>query len=256
VLSPRLVDLLHSLDLDPAEIADPVAAWARLHEVHGPRATLVDRYELEEHVRGTPITLEDRARLRLEVLETHYPDLELFGPPSADPVEVVPYDAAWPDRFAGWAKRIAGVLASLRARVEHVGSTAVPGLPAKPVIDVQVSVPSVEDEDAFAPGIESLGLPLRAREPGHRYFRPTGGDPRVVQVHVCDVGGEWERAHLLFRDYLRANEAARDAYADLKRALAARFHDDRLAYNEGKTGFILDALDDAAAWAERTRWVP
>jgi GrpB-like predicted nucleotidyltransferase (UPF0157 family) len=75
-----------------------------------------------------------------------------------------------------------------------------------------------------------------------------------VQIHVCGVGGEWERDHLLFRDYLRADPEARDAYARLKRDLADRYRDDRLAYNEGKTGFILDTLSEAYSWAERTGW--
>jgi GrpB-like predicted nucleotidyltransferase (UPF0157 family) len=67
-------------------------------------------------------------------------------------------------------------------------------------------------------------------------------DRLEVQIHVCNAGGEWEREHLLFRDYLRAHPEARAAYANLKRELADRYCDDRLAYNEGKTGFILDIL--------------
>jgi GrpB-like predicted nucleotidyltransferase (UPF0157 family) len=75
-----------------------------------------------------------------------------------------------------------------------------------------------------------------------------------VQIHVCRAGGEWEREHLLFRDYLRADREARDAYARLKQNLADRYRDDRLAYNEGKTGFILDMLSEAEAWATATGW--
>jgi GrpB-like predicted nucleotidyltransferase (UPF0157 family) len=141
-------------------------------------------------------------------------------------------------------------------RIEHIGSTAVPGLAAKPVIDVQVAVPDVTDEKGFAPALEGLGLPLRTREPGHRYFRPPRGRPREVQVHVCDAGGRWERTHLLFRDYLRAHRGAREAYSALKRTLAAEFRHDRWAYNEAKTGFILDSLEAAERWAAAIGWSP
>jgi GrpB-like predicted nucleotidyltransferase (UPF0157 family) len=114
----------------------------------------------------------------------------------------------------------------------------------------------VDDEDAYVSAIEGLGVSLRFREPGHRYFRPAGDRPRTVQIHVCNAGGEWEREHLLFRDYLRADPEVRDAYQRLKHDLADRYRDDRLAYNEGKTGFILDMLEDARAWAQRTGWTP
>jgi GrpB-like predicted nucleotidyltransferase (UPF0157 family) len=102
--------------------------------------------------------------------------------------------------------------------------------------------------------VEGLGLLLRSREPGHRYFRPLPGAPREVQVHVCDAGGAWERSHLLFRDYLRADPPTRAAYGDLKRSLAGRYRDDRVAYSEAKTVFILDALERAEAWSRRTGW--
>jgi GrpB-like predicted nucleotidyltransferase (UPF0157 family) len=176
------------------------------------------------------------------------------GRPVADPVEVVPYSDEWADSFQVWRKRLSEVLGEAAVRIEHVGSTAVAGLEAKPIIDIQVSVVDVEDEDACVPAIEALGVSLRFREPGHRYFRPGGDRPRSVQIHVCDAGGEWEREHLLFRDYLRADQEAREAYARLKRDLADHYRDDRLAYNEGKTAFILDVLSEAEAWATETGW--
>ncbi len=139
-------------------------------------------------------------------------------------------------------------------RIEHVGSTAVPGLVAKPIIDVQVSVPDPEDEPAYAAAVAGTGVPLRARSPGHRLFRPPPGRPREVHIHACAAGGEWEREHLLFRDYLRAHPAARDRYAAAKTRLAATYRDDRLAYTEAKTGVVLDLLAAAAVWATRTGW--
>ncbi len=112
----------------------------------------------------------------------------------------------------------------------------------------------MEDEVSYVPAIERLGVAFRSRDAGHRYFRPAGDLPRDVQIHVCAAGSEWEREHLLFRDFLRANPAARDEYARLKLELARQYRDDRLAYSEAKTGFVLDALVDARRWAEQTGW--
>jgi GrpB-like predicted nucleotidyltransferase (UPF0157 family) len=167
---------------------------------------------------------------------------------------VVAYRDEWTAAFAEWRQRLLGVLGQTAVRVDHVGSTAVPGLAAKPVIDIQVAVRDVEDEASYVPAIEGVGVALRSRDAGHRYFRPAGDAPRTVQVHVIDAGSGWEREHLLFREFLRADPEARRRYARLKLDLARRYRDDRLAYNEAKTGFILDALEEAQRWAARVGW--
>lgn len=259
-LDPQLARRLADVGLDPLDFGEPRQAWRRLHSRFGRRVTLIDRYALEAARRGVrPDQLDrnERARLTREVLSVQYPGLEFTassGRPVADPIEVVAYRDAWVTSFSEWRERLHSALGEAAVRIEHVGSTAVQGLPAKPIIDVQVSVRDVEDETSYVPAIEELGVPLRFREPEHRYFRPARDEPRTVQVHVCTAGGEWEREHLLFRDYLRADPEARAAYARLKQELGERYRDDRLAYNEGKTGFVLDTLDDARKWAERTRW--
>jgi GrpB-like predicted nucleotidyltransferase (UPF0157 family) len=185
------------------------------------------------------------------VLLVQYPGLEFTassGRPVADPIEVVAYRDAWVAAFGEWRERLHSALGEAAVRIEHAGSTAMPGLPAKPIIDVQVSVADVEEETSYVPAIEGLGVSLRFREPEHRYFRPAGDEPRTVQIHVCTAGGECEREHVVFRDYLRADLQARPAYARLKQEFGARYRDDRLAYNEGKTGFVLDTLDDARTY--------
>lgn len=250
---------LRSAGVDPAAPGDPAAAWLRLFAAFGERATLIDRYALEAASRGVAVeelSAADRGRMAREVLAARYPGFQLHGSPRGDPIEVVPYDPEWPARFRRWRERLAVALGAAAVRIDHIGSTAVPGLAAKPVVDVQVSVADVEDEAAFRPAIESAGVALRSREPGHRYFRPGPGSPREVQVHVWQAGGEFERAHLLFRDYLRSHPAVRDAYASLKRGLAEEYRHDRVGYNEAKTGFILDALGDAERWAAATGWAP
>ena len=256
-MDPELRERLAEAGVDPDAFGDPAEAWQRLAAAFGPRATLVDRYALEAASRRLPVEAlpaDERGRLALEVLTARDPSTQLLGDSGGDPVEVVPYDPAWAAAFGRWRDRLAAALGPTARRVERVGSTAVPGLAAKPVIDVQVSVPRVEDEAAYLPAMESLGLPLRAREQGHRYFRPPRGRPRDVQVHVCREGSAWERAHLLLRDYLRAHPEAREAYGALKASLAERYRDDRVAYNEAKAGFILDTLEEARRWAEATGW--
>jgi GrpB-like predicted nucleotidyltransferase (UPF0157 family) len=148
------------------------------------------------------------------------------------------------------------VLGEFALRIDHVGSTAVPGLPAKPVIDIQVSVTDISDEDSYRPAIESLGLPLRGREPDHRFFRPSAGSPRTVHVHVCGAGSRWERQHLLFVDYLREQPKRAREYAQLKLGLAGRFRSDRTRYTEGKNEFIEETLRMADVWAANTEWQP
>jgi GrpB-like predicted nucleotidyltransferase (UPF0157 family) len=246
--------------VDPDDFGDPAAAWQRLHDRYGQRATLLDRYALEAAHRGVSVASLDRdvrERLAHEVLSAHMLGFELVGGSDRqqrDPVEVVAYDPKWPSRFESWRKRLAEALGETAVRIEHVGSTAVPGLAAKPVIDIQISVRDVEDEVVFVAPIEAIGVAFRSRELGHRYFRPAADRPRDVQIHVCDAGSEWERSHLLFRDFLRADPATREAYAAMKREMATRYRDDRIAYNEAKTNFILDAMERAERWATRTRW--
>jgi GrpB-like predicted nucleotidyltransferase (UPF0157 family) len=251
-MDPGLSKRLASAGVDPEAVGDPAEAWRRLAAVFGLRATLIDRYALEAAARGVAVEdlgAVDRQRVTREVLKARDPQFAVIGPSSGDPVEVVPYDPAWAATFARWRDRLAAALGSAAVRIEHVGSTAVEGLAAKPVVDIMVCVPDVEDEAAFVPAIEGLGVPLRSRETAHRYFRPAPPDPREVQIHVWQAGSPHERVHLLFRDYLRAHPAARDAYAAVKRKAAKRYRDDRIAYNEAKTGHILDALEAAERWA-------
>jgi GrpB-like predicted nucleotidyltransferase (UPF0157 family) len=261
-LEDDLCRRLREVGIDPSRPGDPGGAWRRLHDRFGQRATLVDRYALEALQRGiSPDRLDSelRARLTDEVLRAHSPGLEFVAGServTRDRIEVVDYDPEWPRRFEHWRQRLGDALGSRALRIDHIGSTAVPALAAKPVIDVQVSVRDVADEDIYVGPIERAGVALRMREPEHRYFRPAGERPREVQVHVCAAGSRWERDHLLFRDYLRVHAGTRDAYADVKRRLAARYPDDRVAYNEAKTAFIAEAMAAAESWAAHTGWRP
>lgn len=178
----------------------------------------------------------------------------VIGESSNQPIDIVDADPAWPAAFEVVRSRLAEALGPVAKRIDHVGSTAVPGLAAKPVIDIQVSVPDVEDEPAYCEAVESVGVVLRWIEPGHRYFRPPPGVPRVWHVHVCTAGSDWERDHLLFRDYLRAHQEAAAAYGALKRDLAVTHRDGRIEYTDAKEPFIRHALAQAETWARATGW--
>ena len=123
------------------------------------------------------------------------------------------------------------------------------------MVDIQVSVADMGDEDRYVPACEEAGLQLGFRDDEHRYFRPPPGRPRAVHVHVCQQGSEWERLHLLFRDYLRASAGARETYAAAKRQAAGLWADQSAAYTEAKSDVVLDILHRAQAWADATGWV-
>ena len=239
--------------------ADPLAAWRRLREAEGPRTTIIDLYDLAARPRGEAghqLSRAERTRLARSVMPVIWPGFELTEGSERDDVTLVvlPYDPAWPGRYQHWRGLLGAELAGAALRIEHVGSTAVPGLPAKPTIDIQVSVTDLEDEARYVTQIEQAGVQLRSRDALHRFFRPFAGQPRDVHLHVCQAGFRLERDHLLFRDYLRGHVAARDAYAQVKRDAARVWSDDRIAYTEAKTGIVLDVLAAAENWAAETSW--
>jgi GrpB-like predicted nucleotidyltransferase (UPF0157 family) len=232
---------------------DPVITWIRLHEVEGPRATVIDLYRLVSAPRGLEpheLPLEERKRLSQAIAPAFWPGFQVTeGSPRFDPIKVVEYDEEWPAQFASWRDLIAGALDGVALRIDHVGSTAVPGLAAKPIVDIQVSVPHMSDEEMYVPALERIGVQLRSRDDLHRYFRPFADRPRDVHVHVCPAGSDWERRHLLFRDYLRANRAACKVYAEAKREAARVWMDDGWAYTDAKSEVILNIMEAAERWA-------
>ena len=236
-------------------------AWLRLRAAEGNRATVIDLYELAAAPRGLaahelPVT--DRLRLARQAVPHMWPGFSITDGSErpAVPLVVIDYDPAWPQRYARWRHRVGAALGMAALGIEHVGSTSVPGLAAKPIVDIQVSVADLADEPRYVHQLEKAGLVLRSRDELHRYFRPPAGQPREVHVHVCAAGSQWESDHLLFRDYLRADPAACRRYAEAKRANVGRWSDDGWAYTEAKTSVVLDILEQATTWARVTGWVP
>jgi GrpB-like predicted nucleotidyltransferase (UPF0157 family) len=167
-------------------------------------------------------------------------------------ISVVPYDPEWVDEFEREAAAIRDALSDVLVRVEHVGSTAVPGLPAKPIIDIQVSVANIRERESFVLPLERLGY-LFAPDPDspdYHFFGKPRERPRRYHVHVCAVGSGEEIRHLVLRDFLRSHSEEAGRYAEFKRALARRSHHDRLAYIEGKEPFMRDLERRAVAWSK------
>jgi GrpB-like predicted nucleotidyltransferase (UPF0157 family) len=138
------------------------------------------------------------------------------------PVTLVEYDAAWPALFEREADRIRGALGDRAMLLEHVGSTSVPGLAAKPIVDILLAVADSADEPAYLPALEAAGYVLRIREPEWREHRMFKGPDTDVNLHVFSAGSAEIERLLGFRDWLRTHAEDRERYAAAKRELAGR----------------------------------
>lgn len=171
------------------------------------------------------------------------------------PVEIVDYQPAWGVAFADLGVKLRRALGDVAIRIDHIGSTAVPGLAAKPILDVQISVSSLEPVDAFRGPLEGLGFVYRASNPERtkRYFRESPGSRRT-HIHVRQAGSFAQQFPLLFRDYLRSHPDDAAGYAATKRRCAQRFRHDRQAYVKAKDSFVWQIIRHADAWAQQVGW--
>ena len=142
--------------------------------------------------------------------------------PVSGQIELVDYDPAWPGLFAREADRIRAALGERAVLLEHTGSTSVPGLAAKPIIDMTLAVPDSSDEESYAPALEAAGYVLRIREPDWHEHRVFKGPDTNVNLHVFSDGCPEIDRMLRFRDWLRTDHADRELYERTKRELAAR----------------------------------
>jgi GrpB-like predicted nucleotidyltransferase (UPF0157 family) len=163
------------------------------------------------------------------------PEEALIGGRERRRIVIVDYDPAWPARFEFERDRVQRALGVPARSIEHIGSTAVPGLAAKPIVDLLVAVADPEDDATTVPALESAGYRLRVREPGHRMFRTPARD---VHVHIWREGDPEIARHLRFRDRLRESHRDRLAYQRLKRELATREWGDANEYADAKGPFI------------------
>ena len=153
-------------------------------------------------------------------------------------VKIVDYDPDWPRKFETHAELIAGALGSSALRIEHIGSTSVPGLAAKPIVDILVVVQDSSEESTYLPQLEAAGYVLRVREPEwneHRMFKTPEQD---VQLHIYSASCPEIQRNLIFRDHLRSNIDDRRRYEQKKRELAAKKWSNTDEYANAKTEVI------------------
>ena len=158
--------------------------------------------------------------------------------PLSGQIELVDYDPAWPGLFEREAERIRAALGERAVLVEHTGSTSVPGLAAKPIIDMTLAVPDSGDEEAYAPALEARGYVLRIREPDWHEHRVFKGPDTNVNLHVFSDGCPEIDRMIRFRDWLRANDADRELYERTKRELAAAEWKYVQDYADAKTAVV------------------
>jgi GrpB-like predicted nucleotidyltransferase (UPF0157 family) len=167
--------------------------------------------------------------------------------PLSSQIEIVDYDSRWPELFAREAARIRSVLGSRALRIEHVGSTSVPGLPAKSVIDLLLVIDDSANEAEYVPAVESAGYVLRFREPNwyeHRMFK---GPDTDINLHVLSAGCPEIDRMLIFRDWLRTHPEDRELYARAKLALAQQQWQHVQNYADAKTAVVEEILGRAVA---------
>ena len=183
---------------------------------------------------------------------------ELVRHPSLDDrfdpsYRIVEYDPAWPVLARAELERVAQALGAVAARLEHVGSTAVPGIAAKPIVDLQLSVRAIGERERYVGTLQRLGYLFVAdpQSPDYHFFARPPERPRSFHLHVCEAGSVHEVRHIAVRDYLRAHPDEAAGYGALKRELAARHPQDRLAYIAGKDDFVQALERRAIAWAAK-----
>src|SRR5918998_4771413 len=196
-------------------------------------ASALQEHSLEDRVPNDPI--EERLR---EII---------MGEIEPEKVVVADYDPAWPARFRQEEAEIRGALGGSVLSVEHIGSTSVPGLAAKPIVDILVVVEDSGDESSYVPALQDAGYVLRVREPDFHEHRMLRTPQKDVHVHVYSSGSPEIDRYVLLRDRLREDEEDRELYARTKRDLASRDWPSMDHYAEAKTEVIEGIIARAAA---------
>lgn len=179
------------------------------------------------------------------VRESQRPDvtaLEIVGGIEKRELVIAEYESNWPVIYERHEARIRAALGTTALQIEHIGSTAVPGLAAKPIIDILVTVGDITAEEEYLAPLLAAGYRLRVREPGHRMVRTPELD---VHVHILQIGEEAAGDYLLLRDHLRHTAADRELYERTKRSLAAMEWRDMNAYADAKTDVITEIKNRA-----------
>lgn len=174
--------------------------------------------------------------------EQGFNEVGLIGGPEKREVKIHEYDERWPGVFEQHSRRIREALGDVALRIEHIGSTSVPGLAAKPVIDILVVVANPRDEAGYLPALQDAGYELRVREPELDEHRMVRTPERDVHVHIFPPQSKEIGRYLAFRNQLRANAEDRSTYEHAKRTLAKREWDDMNDYADAKTEVVESIL--------------
>jgi GrpB-like predicted nucleotidyltransferase (UPF0157 family) len=163
-------------------------------------------------------------------------------------VSIVPYHPKWAEYFRMEKELLLKIMGDKVLDIRHIGSTSIVGMPAKPILDLLVGVEKLAAIEPFAKDLKLIGYEDRGNgdEPGRRYFVKGAEHKRTHHLNFCELNGVFWTRHVLFRDYLEKHPEAAIQYAELKRALAAKFPDDRSAYTRAKEEFVHSILKVAA----------
>lgn len=174
-----------------------------------------------------------------------------------DQWRIATYDSEWRVVFLKIGTQLRDSLGQLATRIDHVGSTSIVGMDAKPIVDIQISVVNFDDEETFRGKIEKLGFVLRKENPDKtkKYFRENPGNRRI-HIHVRRSGSFSEEMTLLFRDYLRIHPEDCKKYAEEKHRLMTIYKSDRPKYVDGKGPIVWEILQRAHLWSQSTGWKP
>ena len=213
---------LHSRSSDPDRLRWELNRFRELAAIQDENAR---RGDLGYVIDTTALTVEQVAEAIWQIIRER--------------VEIGPYDPEWPAQFEAEKQRIEGALGALAIEVHHMGSTAIPGLAAKPIIDIMIVVRQLDDAAQCIAPLKELGYTSvdHPENVDRRFFRK-GQHPRTHHVHIVEQDSQALKEHLAFRDALRGDPQLRDQYAALKYDLAERYQNDRAQYTESKTEFV------------------
>jgi len=165
------------------------------------------------------------------------------------PVYLVEYDDTWPSQFSRERDHISQILSGFNVEIEHIGSTAIPGIAAKPIIDIMILIQDIEESGEYIQCLKELEYHYYPYGedifPERRWFCKPNAAERTHHLHLVERETRFHRDHLLFRDYLRSNAGTAASYELLKRQLAKQYTNDRDGYTDGKSDFVGAILEEA-----------
>jgi len=216
---------------------------------------LTRRGEFEQFLRRDPFIQNDLVSYEIIAFDpSHFhPDFASFiREPEREEIELVPHIPEWEALFKKEAERLSSVLGDTLLQIHHIGSTAIPGILAKPIVDILPTVKDIHAVDRLTPSLEALGYEAKGEfgMPGRRYFIKSQDGKRLFNVHIFEEGHPDVERHLRFRDYMRSHPEDAAAYSDLKKELVKQSSDDMERYCWGKEDFVKAIEVRAFLWHE------